>query len=94
MFLKEFKTYNLEQTTAKQLQILEANVSSSHTIAQFVLVPKERHSPHIGLDVDLLVQHQNTIGLPRNRLHNVDFLRCILQPLTKVLKLWTNEEET
>lgn len=31
-------------------QELEANVSSSHAVSQFVLVPEERHEAHVSLD--------------------------------------------
>lgn len=69
------------------LKRLEAQVSTSHAVAQFVLVPEERHEAHVGLDVDRLVKDQHAIGFPRNRLHGVDLLRCILQLLTKLLDI-------
>lgn len=75
------------------LKSLEANVSSSHAVAQFVLVPDERHEAHIDVDVDLLIQDQDTIGLPRDWLHGMDFLCCIPELLTKVLDLWTRKQD-
>lgn len=57
---------------------LEADVSSSHTVSQFVLVPDERHEADVGLDLDGLIQDQNAVGLPRNRLQSMHLLGCIL----------------
>lgn len=75
------------------LKRLEAQVSSSHTVAQFVFVPQERHEAHIGLDLNGLVKDQHAIGFPGNRLQGVDFLCCILQLFTKLFNLWTREQE-
>lgn len=66
---------------------LEADVSSSHAVPQFVLVPDERHEAHVRLDLDVLVQEQNAVGLPRNRLHSVDFLGCVHELLTEFIDL-------
>lgn len=67
---------------------LEADVSSSHAVPQFVLVPDERHEADIRLDLDVLIQEQNAVGLPRNRLHSVDFLGCIHELLEEFIDLW------
>lgn len=75
------------------LKRLEAQVSSSHTVAQFVFVPQERHEAHISLYLNGLVKDQHAIGFPGNRLQGVDFLRCILQLFTKLFDLWTREQE-
>lgn len=72
-------------------ELSEANVSSSHTVSQFVLVPDERHEAYIRLDLDGLIQDQNAIGLPRNWLQSVGFQGCILQLLTEVMDLWTRQ---
>lgn len=66
----------------------EADVSSSHAVAQFVLVPDERHEAHIRLDLDVLIQEQNAVGLPGNRLHSVDLLGCIHELLAEFIDLW------
>lgn len=67
---------------------LEADVSSSHAVPQFVLVPDERHEADIRLDLDVLVQEQNAVGLPRKRLHSVDLLGCIHELLAEFIDLW------
>lgn len=54
-------------------EALEANVSSSHTVPQFVLVPDERHEAYIRLNLDVLIQDQYTVGFPRNWLQGMDF---------------------
>ncbi len=82
----EFKTISYGNA-----EELEADVSSSHAVSQFVLVPEERHQAHVSLDLNGLIQDQDTIGLPGNWLHGVDFLRRILELLTKVLDLCTRE---
>lgn len=75
------------------LKRLEAHISTSHAVAQFVFIPKERHEAHVGLDVDRLVKDQYAIGFPRNWLHGMDFLRHILQLPSKLLNLWAREQE-
>ncbi len=70
-------------------QCLIANVSSSHAVSQLVLVPDNRHEAHVSLDLDVLIQDQDAVGLSRNRPQGVDSLCCILQLLTKVVNLWT-----
>lgn len=67
---------------------LKAEVSSSHGVSQFVLVPKERHEAHVGLNGKLLIEHQDAVGLPGNRPQGVDLLRRVLQLLTKRVDLW------
>lgn len=64
-----------------------ADVSSSHAVAQFVLVADERHDAHVGLDEERLIQDQHAVGPPRDRLHDVDFLRRVLQLLAEFLDL-------
>lgn len=79
------------ETTTKSWQnaaMLEANVSSSHAVSQFVPVSKEGHEAYVSLDWDVLIQHQDAIGLPGNWLHGVDLLGCIPELLTKFLDLW------
>lgn len=76
-------------TNILTVEYLEANVSSSHAVAQFVLIPKERHEAHVSLDLDRLIQDQDAVSLPRNWLYGVDSLGCILKLLTKLLDLWT-----
>lgn len=73
---------------------LEANVSSSHTVPQFVLVPDERHEAYICLNLDVLIQDQNAVGLPRNWLQSMDFQGCILEQLTESMDLWTRHKTT
>lgn len=75
------------------LKRLEAQVSSSHTVAQFVFVPQERHEAHIGLDLNGLVKDQHAIGFPGNRLQGVDFLCCILQLFTKLFDISESSED-
>lgn len=75
-------------------QELEANVSSSHAVSQFVLVPEERHEANVSLDLDALVQEQDAVGLPGNRLPGVVSLRCIFELIAKALDLWTRAENT
>lgn len=69
-------------------KVSEADVSSSHAVSQFVLVPKERHEAHVGLDVDQVVQDKDAVGLPGKGLHGVGVLRRLVEPLSKVLHLW------
>lgn len=66
---------------------LEAKVSSSHAVSQFVLVPEERHEAHVGIDVDGLIQDQDAVGLPGKRIHGVGFLRCVFELLLEVLNV-------
>lgn len=66
---------------------LEADVPSSHAVPQFVLVPDERHEAHVRLDLDVLVQEQNAVGLPGNGLHGVDFLGCVQELLAEFIDL-------
>lgn len=70
------------------------NVSSSHAVAQFVLVTDERHEAHIRLNLDALIQDQNAVGLPRNGLQSMDFQGCILELLTEFMNLWTRHTTT
>lgn len=73
---------------------LEANVPSSHTVSQFVLVPDERHEADVSLDLDVLIQDQNAVGLPRNRLHSMDLLGCVHELLAEFIDLWTRHTTT
>lgn len=73
--------------------MLEANVSSSHAVSQFVPVSKERHEAHVSLNWDVLIQDQDAIGLPGNWLHGMDLLGCIPELLTKFLDLWARRRE-
>lgn len=66
---------------------LKSKVSSGHAVAQFVLVSEEGHGAHVRLDVDWLLQDQDSVGFPRNRLSDVGSLSCILEPLGKSLYL-------
>lgn len=75
-------------------EVLEANVSPSHTVPQFVLVPDERHEAYIHLNLDVLIQDQNAVGLPRNWLQSMDFEGCILELLTEFMDLWTRHKIT
>lgn len=75
-------------------QELEANVSSSHAVSQFVLVPEERHEANVSLDLDALVQEQDAVGLPGNWLPGVVSLCCIFELIAKALDLWTRAENT
>lgn len=73
-------------------QPLEADASSSHAVSQLVLVPHEGHEADVSLDVDVVIQDQDAVRLPRDRLHGVDFLRHIPQLLTKIVNLWMKGE--
>lgn len=72
---------------------LETDVSSSHAVAQLILVPNERHDAHVSLDVDGLIEDQDAVGLPRDRLGGVSFLGCCLELITEVEDLWTGRQE-
>lgn len=72
----------------------EANVSSSHTVPQLVLVPDERHEAYIRLNLDVLIQDQNAVGLPGDWLQSMDFQGCILELLTEFMDLWTRHKIT
>ena len=72
--------------------MLESNVPSGQGVAQLVLVANERHEAYVGLHEDGLVQLQDTVGLPRNRLQGMGFLGCPFQLLTEILDLWTKGE--
>lgn len=87
LFERQQNYYTKKQTG------LEAEVSSSHAVSQFVLVPDERHEAHVGIGVDRLLEDQDAVGLPRKRLHDVRFLRRLLDLLLKVLNLRGVERE-
>lgn len=78
----------------KTEEALEANVSSSHTVPQFVLVSDERHEAYIRLNLDVLIQDQNTVGFPRNWLQGMSFQGCLLELLTEFVDLWTRHKIT
>lgn len=84
------KQFEHQQNYYRNAEELEAKVSSSHAVSQFVLVPEERHEAHVSLDEHGLIQDQDAIGLPGNRLHGVDFLRRVPELLAKVLDLRTS----
>lgn len=75
-------------------ETLVANVSSSHAVPQFVLVPDKRHEAYIRLNLDALIQDQNAVGLPRNWLQSMDSQGCIFELLTEFLDLWTRRTIT
>lgn len=85
---------NFYDKSLKNVQVfgLVADVSSSHAVSQFVLVPDERHEAYIRLDLDVLIQHQDAVGLPRNWPQRMDLLGCIVELLTEFMNLWTRRK--
>lgn len=69
-------------------QSLEANSSSSHAVAQLVLVSKEWHGAHICLDGDWLIEDRYAISFSRYWISGVSFFCRRLQMLPEFIKLW------
>lgn len=66
---------------------LEADLATSHGVAQLGLVVDERHEPHVGLDEQRPLQHQHTRGLATRWAFLLGFLHSLDQQRLEAVQL-------